>query len=61
MQKLNRRFGGLEQVAVVDDRYEYYLAINPQTDISYAKKLQAELDLMKYDGTYDRLRSQYLR
>lgn len=60
MQKLNRGFGELEKVAVVDDRYEYYLAINPQTDIVYANKLQAELDLMKHDGTYDRLRSQYL-
>lgn len=60
MQKLNRRFNELEKVAVVDDRYQYYLAINPLTDPSYAKKLQAALEQIKGDGTYDQLRLKYL-
>lgn len=60
MQRLNRHFDELQKVAIVDDRYEYYLAINPQTDISYAKKLQSALDQMKADGSYDKLRLKYL-
>ena len=61
MQKLNRRFDELQKVAIVDDRYEYYLAINPLTDPAYAKKLQSALDQMKADGSYNELRLKYLR
>ena len=61
MQQLDRTFKDLEKVTVLDDRYEYYLAININSDISIAKKLQAALDQMKADGTYEKIRNKYLR
>ncbi len=61
MQQLDRTFKDLEKVTVLDDRYEYYLAININSDPSNAKKLQAALDQMKVDGTYENIRNKYLR
>ena len=61
MHQLKRTFKELEKVSIVDDRYEYYLAININSDKTNAKKLQSALDQMKADGTYDKIRNKYLR
>lgn len=60
MQQLGRTFQDLEKVTILDDRYDYYLAININIDPSNTKKLQAALDQMKMDGTYEKIRNKYL-
>lgn len=53
-------YDSVERVVVLDDRFDYYLAVNLETSNEMVQRLQAALDALKSDGTYDRLKKQYL-
>lgn len=59
MKQLGRQFDELERLIQVDDRYEYYLALNLKTPGEIINLLQKALDRAKADGEYDRIRQAY--
>jgi len=57
---------GLDQTVVaktilLDDRYQYYLAINKHTADTLVNRLQKSLDQIRQSGTYQRLWNKYAR
>ena len=59
MKKQGKRFSDLERLLKLENRYDYYLALNVGTPAHIIKALQSALDEMKKDGTYDRIKQQY--
>ena len=51
----------VEKTILLDDRYEYFLAVNPQTADALVIRLQNALDQIKENGTYARLWRRYAR
>lgn len=51
----------VEKTILLDDRYEYYLAINPQTADALVNRLQNSLDQIRKNGNYERLWRKYAR
>ena len=51
----------VEKTILLDDRYEYFLAINPQTADTLVSRLQNSLDKIKKRGDYERLWRRYAR
>ncbi len=60
MRQYGRNINQLEKVAIVDKRYEYYLALSRNSPVSDIKRLQSALDEMKADGTYQKFHKAYL-
>ena len=61
MKKQGKNFDQLERVIKLDDRYNYYLALNINTSDEIVQKLQSALDEMKTDGSYERIKTLYLK
>lgn len=61
MHKLGKSFLQLERLIKIDDRYDYYLALNKKTDDYIVDQLQGALDSMKQDGSYERIKQTYLK
>jgi len=59
MKKQGKRFSDLERLLKLENKYDYYLALNVGTPDHIIKALQSALDEMKKDGTYDRIKQQY--
>ena len=51
----------VEKATLLDGRFDYYLAINKQTDDAIINKLQAALDKIKKNGAYKEIEAKYLR
>jgi polar amino acid transport system substrate-binding protein len=60
LRDLGSSYRAVAKVALLDDRYDYYLALNLNTPDTVVEKLQAALDEARRDGTYDRLEAKYL-
>ncbi len=54
-------YNTVEKIIIFDDRFDYYLAINKQTSDAIVKRLQFSLDKIRKNGTYDRLKTKYLK
>ncbi len=50
-----------QRVIKIDDRYDYYLALNKNTEDEIVSQLQRSLEVMKKDGSYEKIRQAYLR
>lgn len=61
MKKKGKNFNLLEKLIKIDDRYNYYLAINKQTSDEIVNQLQEALEAMKTDGSYEVIRQKYLK
>lgn len=61
MKKLGRSYNDLERLIQLDDRYDYYLALNPETPDEVVRRLQQALERLKADGSYDQIKSRYLK
>jgi len=61
MNKQDKSFEQLERVFKLDDRYDYYLALNINTSDEIVNTLQNELDAMKRDGSYENIKQLYLK
>jgi len=61
MKQNGRDSDQLEKLIVLDDRYDYYLVLNKETSDTIVSRLHAALDGMKRDGTYESIRTGYLR
>jgi len=61
INKLGRSFDELERVLKLDDRYDYYLALNKNIPDEVVIELQAALDGMKTDGSYEKFKQLYLK
>lgn len=51
----------VEKAFLFDGRFDYYLAININTPDQYVQKLQASLEKLKENGTYDQIKNKYLK
>ncbi|WDP89466.1 MAG: ABC transporter substrate-binding protein [Desulfobacter sp.] len=60
MKKLGKPFGVLKRLIRIDSRYDYYFALNKETDDEIVIKLQKALNDMKSDGTYESLKLNYM-
>lgn len=60
MRDLELPMSIVEKVVVLDDRYQWYLALNKEIPAETVSKLQKALDDMKSDGSYHALRSKYI-
>jgi polar amino acid transport system substrate-binding protein len=47
-------------VVLFDDRFDYYLALNPHLPNALVSRLQAALDEIRQHGGYEALRKKYL-
>ena len=61
MNKLGKSFSQLERLVKLDDRYDYYLALNINTSDKIINSLQNALEDMKKDGTYEKIKQLYLK
>lgn len=61
MNKYGESFNLLEKLIKIDDRYNYYLAVNKQTSDDIVNQLQNALEVMKMDGSYEIIRQNYLK
>lgn len=61
MNKQGKSFSQLEKLVKLDDRYDYYLALNINTSDEIVNRLQNALDNMKKDGTYEKIKQVYLK
>lgn len=61
MNKQKRSFNDLEKLVKLDDRYDYYLALNINTSDEIVDALQNALDNTKKDGTYNRIKQMHLK
>ena len=61
MKKQHRDLNDLEKLVRLDDRYDYYLALNINTSDEIVNKLQIALDNAKKDGTYQKIKELYLK
>lgn len=61
MNKQGMSFDQLERVFKLDDRYDYYLALNKNIPDETVNTLQNALDQMKADGSYDEFKKLYLK
>ena len=50
----------VEKVVLFDDRFDYYLALNPHIADALVSRLQVALDEIKQNGAYEVLRKKYL-
>jgi polar amino acid transport system substrate-binding protein len=60
LKDLGESDDAVEKVILFDDRFDYYLALNPHVSDDVVDRLQAALDAAKADGTYDRLKAKYI-
>ncbi len=60
MKNIGHRFFDLEKLVSLDNRYDYYLALNKETADDIVAKLQNALDRMKANGEYENIRLAYL-
>jgi len=61
MNKQGKSFSQLEKLVKLDDRYDYYLALNISTSDEIINSLQNALEDMKKDGTYEKIRQLYMK
>jgi polar amino acid transport system substrate-binding protein len=61
MNKQGKSFMQLERLVKLDDRYDYYLALNISTSEEIINSLQNALEDMKNDGTYEKIKQLYLK
>jgi len=61
MNKQGQSFSQLEQLAKLDGRYDYYLALNIDTSDEIVTTLQNALTHTKTDGTYEKIKQLYLK
>lgn len=61
MNKLGKSFSRLERLVKLDDRYDYYLALNISTPDEIINSLQNALEDMKKDGTYEKIKQLYMK
>lgn len=54
-------YNDIEAVILLDDRYDYYIAINRKTSDDIIVQLQTALDSIKEDGTYGKIEQSYLK
>ncbi|MCG8619575.1 MAG: transporter substrate-binding domain-containing protein [Desulfobacterales bacterium] len=53
-------FNTVEKTVLLDGRFDYYLALNLSIPDTVVNRLQQALDVLKENGTYDRLHDKYL-
>jgi polar amino acid transport system substrate-binding protein len=61
MNKQGKSFSQLERLVKLDDRYDYYFALNIRTSDEIINSLQNALKAMKKDGTYEKIKQLYLK
>ena len=61
INKQGKSFSELEKLVSLDDRYDYYLALNKNTSNKIIYRLQSALEDMKKDGTYEKIKQLYLK
>jgi len=59
LRELNSNPAIVEKALLLDDRYDYYLAVNPKTADTIVNTLQVSLDKLKRDGVYVHLWEAY--
>ena len=48
------------KVVMLDNRYDYYLALNKSVDPTVISRLQTALDELKKEGSYAKIRQKHL-
>jgi len=61
LRQLNLPYDTLQPVLEQDATRSYWYGLRPEADPALVRRLQAELDALKRDGRYDRLRQRYFR
>jgi len=61
MNKQGKHFNLLDRLVKLDDRYDYYLALNINTSDKIIVMLQNALVNMRNDGTYQKIKQLYLK
>jgi polar amino acid transport system substrate-binding protein len=61
MNQQGKSFSQLERLVKLDSRYDYYIALNINTPDEIISSLQNALEEMKKDGTYEKIKQQYLQ
>lgn len=60
LRDLGVLYDTVEKVIVFDNRFDYYLAVNPNVSDDVIARLQAALDQAKAAGTYESIRAKYI-
>lgn len=61
MRQLQLPYTTLQPVMELDVAKSYWYGLHREADPALVKQLQAELDAIKRDGRYDKLRQRYFR
>lgn len=61
MRQLQLPYATLQPVLEQDTTKAYWYGLRPEADPAVVRRLQQELDLIKRDGRYERLRQRYFR
>lgn len=59
LRQLKLPYSTLQPVLEQDATRSYWYGLRPTADLAVVRRLQAELDLLKRDGRYERLRQRY--
>ena len=60
LRQWGRRLDDLEKTVLLDDKSMFYIALNKTAPDELVGLLQAALDAMKSDGTYDRIKNEFI-
>lgn len=61
LEKYGHKLNEVEQVLILNDKYEFWFAFNKNIDDSIIQKFQNSLDQIKQDGRYEKIVKKYFK